>query len=66
MGDPLERPAEKALEDVRRGYVTSESAKVDYGVALALDRGEWRVDEGATRALRKTQKKAGKKKSPLL
>ena len=66
LGDPLERPPEKVLDDVRQGYVAIESAKVDYGVAPALDRGGWRVDEGATRALRKTEKKAGKKNSPLL
>ncbi len=66
MGDPLERPAEKVLEDVRQGYVSAERAKIDYGVALTLDQGEWRVDGEATHALRENEKKAGKKNFPLL
>lgn len=40
-GDPLERPAERVVEDVREGYVTRERARDAYGVvvrdALALD-----------------------------
>jgi len=40
-GDPLERPAERVVEDVREGYVTREQARDVYGVvvgdALALD-----------------------------
>jgi N-methylhydantoinase B len=33
-GDPLERPAELVVEDVRDGYVTLEQAARDYGVVL--------------------------------
>jgi N-methylhydantoinase B len=33
-GDPLERPVEKVIDDVRSGYVSAESAARDYGVAL--------------------------------
>jgi N-methylhydantoinase B len=33
-GDPTRRPLEKVLEDVRGGYLTSEQAERDYGVAI--------------------------------
>lgn len=33
-GDPLERPAENVLADVVSGYVTAESAELEYGVAV--------------------------------
>ena len=66
MGDPTERPVEKLLEDVRQGYVTAEGARAGYGVALSADGGDWTVNRDATRALRKTEKKAGKQNFPLL
>jgi N-methylhydantoinase B len=66
LGNPLDRPPEKVIEDVRQGYVSDESAKADYGVALALENGEWTVDREATRLLRKNKKKAGKETFPLL
>ena len=49
FGDPLARPAEKVAEDVRLGYISSESARKNYGVALD-DTGD--LDAGATQALR--------------
>ncbi|MBI5446437.1 MAG: hydantoinase B/oxoprolinase family protein [Deltaproteobacteria bacterium] len=49
-GDPLERPPEAVLEDVRNGYVSPESARLDYGVALGADGRS--VDHDGTRALR--------------
>ena len=36
-GDPLDRPAESVLEDVREGYVSIDAALVSYGVVLAGD-----------------------------
>jgi N-methylhydantoinase B len=60
MGDPFKRPPGKVLQDVRQGYVSVESARVDYGVALAGAGGQWRLDEEMTRALRKSEKKASK------
>jgi N-methylhydantoinase B len=66
MGDPLERPAEKVLADMRQGHVSVDSAKTEYGVALTPGNSEWRVDEEATRVLRENEKKAGKKNFPLL
>lgn len=39
FGNPLERPAEHVARNVRRGYVSPESAKRDYGV-LVSSRGD--------------------------
>ncbi len=50
FGPPWERPAARVAEDVRQGYVTVESARNDYGVAL--DPSTLAVDEAATAALR--------------
>jgi N-methylhydantoinase B len=36
-GDPLERPVEEVVEDVKDGYVSLEQAERDYGVTLAPD-----------------------------
>lgn len=47
-GDPLERPAELVLRDVRRELVSEESAELDYGVVIA----DGAVDDDATRSLR--------------
>jgi N-methylhydantoinase B len=48
-GDPLARPMEAVLRDIRLGHVTPEAARRDYGVALAADGS---LDEAATAALR--------------
>ena len=45
-GDPLQRPAEQVLADVREGYVSAEAAARDYGVVLTADGSG--VDEAAT------------------
>lgn len=49
-GDPLKRPAEWVQRDVRRGLVSAEKAREDYGVVL--DRQTLEVDLGATEQLR--------------
>jgi N-methylhydantoinase B len=49
-GDPRLRPAERVAEEVRHGYVSVESAREDYGVAVDPDTCE--VDEEETRRLR--------------
>lgn len=49
-GSPLDRPVEKVLTDVRRGLVSVERAKSDYGVSIAADGG---LEEAATAQLRK-------------
>ncbi|MBB4015778.1 N-methylhydantoinase B [Chelatococcus caeni] len=48
-GSPLDRPVEKVLADVRRGLVSADRAKSDYGVVIAVDGG---VDKAATTQLR--------------
>ena len=49
-GDPLERPAEKVLEDVLDDFCTVEHAREAYGVVVDLDAET--VDAAATEALR--------------
>ena len=49
-GDPLERDADRVLEDVLDGYLSPETAERDYGVILAA--GGRAVDEAATAAAR--------------
>lgn len=55
-GDPLERPAERVLADVRDGYVSIAGARANYGVVVEgdpdLDPEGLRIDVAATRALR--------------
>ena len=67
LGDPLERVAEKVLEDVRQGYVSIDRARLDYGVVVELVDGAPALDLSATRILRgKKQKTTGKDNPPLL
>jgi N-methylhydantoinase B len=49
-GDPVQRPVEKVLKDVRNGFVSIEKAKEDYGVVI--DPLTYEVDEEETRRLR--------------
>ncbi len=48
-GNAFERPAAEVLEDVRNDYITPETARTQYGVALTADGA---VDEAATQTLR--------------
>lgn len=48
-GNPLERPLDRVLDDLRRGFITPEQASAAYGV-VPDDAGG--VDEAATAALR--------------
>jgi N-methylhydantoinase B len=52
LGNPLSRPMDKVLEDLRQGYVSAQQAETLYGVALDYRDGEPVVVEGKTRALR--------------
>lgn len=49
-GDPLERPVERVLDDVRNELVSIRSAREDYGVVIDEDTLE--VDDEATRRRR--------------
>ncbi len=52
-GDPFTRDPALVQRDVRRGYVSLEAARRDYGVALEPD--TFAVDAAATRALRQAR-----------
>lgn len=52
-GDPLDRPVEAVLRDVRHQIVSREKAERDYGVVIGEDH---QVDEAATEALRRRMK----------
>jgi N-methylhydantoinase B len=49
-GDPLRRPPDRVLEDVRRGYYGRDVARSDYGVVIR--EGSWAVDVKQTEELR--------------
>jgi N-methylhydantoinase B len=67
LGNPLERPPQEVLEDVRQGYVSVARARVDYGVAVNFTDGESNLDQAETRILRgKNKKNSGKRHPPLL
>jgi N-methylhydantoinase B len=55
-GDPAKRPPELVGDDVRRGLVSSESARQDYGVVLTAN---FEVDAAATERLRATMPMRG-------
>lgn len=57
FGDPFERDPGHVLEDVRRGFVTIERARGDYGVAVLPDLSG--VDEAQTAGLRSTAEAVG-------
>jgi N-methylhydantoinase B len=49
LGSPRKRPAATVAEDVRQGFISSDAAKRDYGVAVNDD---FSVNEGETAKLR--------------
>jgi N-methylhydantoinase B len=51
--NPLERPAERVLADVRSGYVSLASARRDYGVVIHQQGRRFELDVGATTKLRR-------------
>jgi N-methylhydantoinase B len=55
-GDPHTRPAERVLLDVREGYVSPESARQHYGVAVVEGSGGrgWMLDQAETARLRRS------------
>jgi N-methylhydantoinase B len=52
LGNPLERPVDNVLDDVRQGYVSPARARDDYGVAIHLRDGAVEIDPDETRVLR--------------
>lgn len=55
FGDPLERPAEAVLTDVRDGYVSVEAAREEYGVAVVETPEGYAIDDESTRELRERE-----------
>jgi N-methylhydantoinase B len=51
-GHPYDRPAESVRLDVLRGFVSAESARLDYGVAVTGDADACGIDNEATARLR--------------
>lgn len=51
-GDPLTRPVDEVLRDVREGYVSAEAAREHYGVVVIGTPEGWEADEGTTGELR--------------
>jgi N-methylhydantoinase B len=49
LGNPRKRPAATVAEDVRQGFISSDAARRDYGVAVNDD---FSIDESATAKLR--------------
>jgi len=43
---------DSVLDDVRQGYVSTDRARTDYGVAFDPARGDLVIDEATTRVLR--------------
>ena len=56
-GDPFEREPSKVLDDVRDGYISAETARDVYGVAVSGQPAE--VDEAETRRLRSAPRNGG-------
>jgi N-methylhydantoinase B len=52
LGNPLNRPVEKVVDDLRQGYISTARARSDYGVAVRIAEGEPIVNEGETARLR--------------
>jgi N-methylhydantoinase B len=52
LGDPLERPAENVLDDVRQGYVSRDRAESDYRVVIEAAGGEPQLNRQKTLLLR--------------
>jgi len=52
LGNPFKRPVDKVVEDVRQGYVSIDSARSQYGVALHGAGGELTLQEQKTALLR--------------
>jgi N-methylhydantoinase B len=51
-GSPMDRSPNEVLEDVRKGYVSSEQAREEYGVVVDDTPDGVELDEGATADLR--------------
>ena len=55
-GDPLERDPARVLDDVLDEYISVDAGRREYGVVLTGDGMDLRVDDDATRALRRSMR----------
>jgi len=55
-GNPWEREPARVLADVQEGYVSARQALADYGVVVRQARGNWSIDQVATRQARQVAK----------
>jgi N-methylhydantoinase B len=60
-GNPLERDPEMVRDDVKRGFVSEESAREEYGVILHTQNGKYIIDEEETKRLRNRLRTEGSK-----
>ncbi|MEY9929312.1 N-methylhydantoinase B [Catenulispora sp. GP43] len=51
-GDPLERPTEDIIRDLKWGKVSIEGARQDYGLVVTLGGDGYEIDEAASEAMR--------------
>ena len=57
-GDPLERPVERVLDDVRDEYISAQAAREDYGVFVRrTETGSYELDAARTESLRNRRAK---------
>ena len=54
--DPLERDPARVLDDVLDDYVSIDAARREYGVVIAGEGFDLRVDDAATRELRASRR----------
>ncbi len=64
FGNPVERPAERVLEDILDGFCTVEHARTAYGVVVNL--AAEAVDEQATAGLRQRMGQASRLQAPTM
>lgn len=64
FGDPLDRPEDLVLEDVRLGYVSPEAAERDYGVVTEANGRHPVLDRAATVELRSRRRRAREEAVP--
>ena len=59
FGDPLERPLERVLADVRAEYVSIESARRNYGIVVRKHGRRYELDVAASQSLREEMRRRG-------
>jgi N-methylhydantoinase B len=63
--NPLDRPPERVLADVRSGYVSLEAAQRDYGVVIHQHGRQFSLNIEATQELRQSRKREAERKTAI-